>query len=284
MNIAEAHTGTVRVPGGALTYDVLGHGFPLVLLHAGIADRRMWNRELLSFPRTHRVIRYDVRGFGESPPATAPYSCSEDLRCLLDELGCPSTDILAASQGGAVALDFALRYPGRVRRVVTVGSGFGLFPPPPDPALQRSFRELEQLFTVAEKDLRAGQTEAVVAHLLSAFAPRVRDLERTRLVEMLRKNFEEVVTDRSHRFATYHLTPDQLPALTLPVLVLSGSEDLPALRWSSRKLSETLGHAEFREIPGADHLPNLSAPAALDEAVQAFLVRGGLSPQGTTPR
>ena len=64
--------GQAVVEGARLRYEVVGEGEPLVFVHAGIADMRMWDPRVGAFAERHRVIRYDMRGFGGSPAARAP--------------------------------------------------------------------------------------------------------------------------------------------------------------------------------------------------------------------
>ena len=103
--------GQLAVPGGTLAYEVAGEGRPIVLLHAAIADRRMWDREFPRLARSHRVARYDYRGYGGSPPADSPFSYVADLKAMVDGLDPPRPVILGASLGGRIAIDFAVTYP-----------------------------------------------------------------------------------------------------------------------------------------------------------------------------
>ena len=79
-------TRTVEANGARLPYEIAGSGFPLVLVHAGVADRRMWDDQVAAFAGRYRTIRYDLRSFGESVGAPGPFSHHADLRALLDGL------------------------------------------------------------------------------------------------------------------------------------------------------------------------------------------------------
>ena len=67
-------SGTADVNGARIGYEISGEGEPLVLVHAGIADGRMWDAQIDAFSRRCRTIRYDLRGFGRSPMVPGPYS------------------------------------------------------------------------------------------------------------------------------------------------------------------------------------------------------------------
>src|SRR4051812_10534258 len=92
-----------------------GSGPAVVLLHAGVADLRMWDHPAAALVGDHRVVRCDLRGFGQSPLAPdASYSDAEDVIGLLDELGVDSFALVGSSHGGGVALQVASAIPERV--------------------------------------------------------------------------------------------------------------------------------------------------------------------------
>src|SRR5256885_3985448 len=101
------------VNGGPLAYDDEGAGPAVVLVHAGIADRRMWRPLTDLLASRHRVVAYDLRGYGESTPPTPSLAHHDDLVGLLDALGIEHATLVGCSFGGAVAVDTALAYPDR---------------------------------------------------------------------------------------------------------------------------------------------------------------------------
>ena len=120
--------------GASFYYEVMGEGEPLVLLHAGIADSRMWDGQFEAFAGRYRVVRYDMRGFGRTVvTAGGPYSHHEDMRGLLDSLGIERACFVGCSMGGQTIIDFALEFPERTRALVLVGPAVGGFEPDVDP-------------------------------------------------------------------------------------------------------------------------------------------------------
>ena len=71
--------GFVETNGTQLYYETMGEGHPLVLIHGGYMDRRMWDDQFVVFAQHYRVIRYDVRGFGKSELPPVPYTDRQDL-------------------------------------------------------------------------------------------------------------------------------------------------------------------------------------------------------------
>ena len=117
--------GFAEMNGAKLYYEVTGAGHPLVLLHEGIADSRMYDDQFNAFAQRYRVVRFDLRGFGRSdlPPGDEPVALYEDLYGLLALLGIKKTYVLGMSMGGAIALDFTLAHPVMVDALILVAPG-----------------------------------------------------------------------------------------------------------------------------------------------------------------
>jgi pimeloyl-ACP methyl ester carboxylesterase len=120
---APPDTGRVTVPGSSLFYESAGTGRPVILLHGGNLDRRMWDAEFDALRAAHRVIRYDARGYGRSGPADTAFSAHHDLLALMDTLQLSRASLVGLSMGGRIAMDFALSHPDRVDRLVLVAPG-----------------------------------------------------------------------------------------------------------------------------------------------------------------
>jgi pimeloyl-ACP methyl ester carboxylesterase len=122
----------ITVGSGELAYDEAGCGPAVVLVHAGLADRRMWEPQFAALAQHYRVIGYDWRGYGESGDAAGEVSRHGDLLGLLDALGLESAALVGCSYGGAHALDAALAEPGRVTALALVCaaiSGYQIWTP-----------------------------------------------------------------------------------------------------------------------------------------------------------
>src|SRR5450755_2008515 len=132
----------IQVAGGTVwADDTGGPGAPVVLLHPGIGDSRVWDPVMPRLADRYRVIRYDARGHGMSPPATAPYTLLTDLVAVLDQLEVPPATFAGCSQGGASSIDLALSQPSRVSALVLVSPGLTGYqwPTDPDPEAEATF-------------------------------------------------------------------------------------------------------------------------------------------------
>jgi pimeloyl-ACP methyl ester carboxylesterase len=110
--------GTLTVPDGQIYYEVQGKGKPVVLLHAGGMDSKMWDAQFNDLAQRFRVVRYDLRGFGRSSKPEKPFHPVDDLYNLLKHLGIKRASLIGLSMGSGVALNFALEYPKMVEKLV----------------------------------------------------------------------------------------------------------------------------------------------------------------------
>jgi len=113
----------VTLNGARINYERSGSGFPVLFIHAGIADSRMWEPQAKTWADRFDMIRPDLRGFGDSDLPPAPYSNRADLAGLLDHLGLYRAHVIGCSMGGTVAIDLAVEHPDRVERLVLIGRG-----------------------------------------------------------------------------------------------------------------------------------------------------------------
>jgi pimeloyl-ACP methyl ester carboxylesterase len=240
---------------------VEGSGPAVVLLHAGVADLRMWDAQVDELLPGRRVVRCDLRGYGQTPlEPEASYSDAEDVLALLTELGVHRFCLVGASYGGYVALQVASAAPDRTERLVLLNAAADLVEP--DEPLREFWRQESAL-------LEAGDLDAATElNLATWLGPDASDDDRTLARRMQRRAFELQVAagDVDDR----ELAVD-LARMTAPTTVVTGSLDLPFFRATARALAERLPHATLVELPWAAHLPSLERPVET-----ARLVRSGL--------
>ncbi|MCI4360801.1 MAG: alpha/beta fold hydrolase, partial [Thermoplasmata archaeon] len=198
---------TLEVPGGTIAFDDAGRGPAILLLHAGIADRRMWDREFPLLQRDHHVVRYDYRGYGGSSPATAEFSPVRDLLALMDRAHLQRPLIVGPSMGGKFALDLALAHPDRVGALLLVAPGYSGMDYDHVPGGKATFERDEALSKSAAEAWGAGRPEEAFEHLRQLWGAAVtgRSLELFRT--MVRENALEVYEERSGRFETREGAP-----------------------------------------------------------------------------
>jgi 3-oxoadipate enol-lactonase len=264
---------TVDVSGGKISYEVSGQGDPIVLLHEGIADKRMWNREFKQLAREHRVARYDLRGYGSSTPATSEYSPIQDLGTVIDQVGFQRPIVVGPSVGGKIALDLTLAHPEKVRALLLIAPGYSGMDYDHVPGGKATFERDEQLSKAAADAWAAGKPEEATEHLRQLWASALTgsslDLFRT----MVHDNAAEVFEERSGRFETREGKPaaGRLQEIHVPTRILVGDLDNPAMPPLANFLARGIKGARVDLIAGADHVLNLSRPDAFDKALHEFI-------------
>jgi 3-oxoadipate enol-lactonase len=250
----------VRVKGGEVWADDTGAGTggegpPVVLLHPGIADSRVWDPVAPALAERHRVIRYDARGFGRSPNPTVSYSLAEDLRAVLDHFGVQRAVLVGSSMGGATAISGALDEPDRVAGLVLLVPGVTGYPDLEDPELTAKIDELAT----------AGDMDGLVALSLSAWAAAGTppDAEAEAL---LRAAIPAWFTTYGHQAEDPPAFP-RLGELSLPCTLLLGEKDLPRTVRCNEAMAEAIPGCRLVRLPDCDHLPTLRAPETVAHLV-----------------
>ena len=217
-----------------LHYTKTGSGFPLILLHGNGEDRSYFEHQLPVFSKTHTVYAVDTRGHGKSPMGTAPFTLSQfadDLYDFMNENEIGQADLLGFSDGGNIALLFALRHPERVRRLIL--NSANLFPEGLCSWLHESFlQSYEEVCSSDEPD-----------------AP-----YRAALLELM--------------INEPHIDPAELSALTMPTLVIAGDQDIVAFE-HTLLIAESIPNARLSIVPGG-HDVAFRHPAVFNAAVRAF--------------
>lgn len=118
----------MRIGADSLSFESVGTGPAVVLIHDGLVHREVWDYQVRPFAEDFTVVRYDRRGYGSSPSASEPLSNIEDLSVLLEHLRIDRAALVDMSSGGRLAIDFTLRYPQKVTSLVLVGAVVDGFP------------------------------------------------------------------------------------------------------------------------------------------------------------
>lgn len=262
---AQGATARLPVPGGELAYDVVGDKGPVVVfLHGAFMDRRSWDRQVPVFAKQFRVIRYDIRPFGESSRPEQAYSVADDLLRLLDHLQVDRAHLVGHSFGGSAALDFALLHPDRVATLVLAGAAPSGFVGPEDE------RKAAGAVFAAVKNGDDAIVTAWVEHPIWAVS-RTRPEDRRVLEAMTRRNLAPF----RMTFAPYvPLKPpaiERLGSVRTPTLVLIGDRDTPGNRQASDLVAKQIPGASMEVIAGADHALPIGWADQFNAAVIGFI-------------
>jgi 3-oxoadipate enol-lactonase len=232
-----------------------GSGNPLVLLHPGIMDSTIWDR-LLPLLGERRVVRFDRRGFGQSPVATEEFQALSDLVAVLDHLDVEQAHLVGNSMGGETSLALAVTAPERVASLTLLCPGVGGYPWP-DPA-----PEEEELYARYQAAKEARDVAALVEIGLGEWCRSGTDdylteqMRRSTEADFLQGDLEQPNPEQW----------DLLDTVTAPTTVIAGALDPADSLQASLDLAEEVPGAELVRLD-VDHLPQYRDPAAVAEAV-----------------
>ncbi|WBB82513.1 alpha/beta hydrolase [Micromonospora sp. WMMD882] len=261
----------IEVNGARLGYDDTGDGTPVVLLHAGIADRRMWRAQTAALAARHRVVALDLRGYGESELPPTPFAHHVDVVGLLDALGIARAALVGCSFGGAVAIDTALAYPERVDALALLGAAvtghewsdetndiWESLVGDVDPADHRASAAAEVRFWVVGPRRRPEDVDPELLRSAQEWD------ERALATEAALSAVDVAVLDPP--------AAGRLAELRMPVLVTAGALDLPDISRLADLIAATApGAVRLPDVPDAAHLLPVERPDPVNAALLDFL-------------
>jgi len=257
----------VRVAGTDLACDVRGDGPAVLLLHAFPLGLVMWDPQVAALAGTHRVIRFDDRGFGGSPPGDGLLTMeriADDAAAVLDHLGVSRAVVGGVSMGGYAALAMVRRHPDRLRGLVLADTRAGA-----DTPEARKNRAL-----LAERVLKEGPAavaEASLPKLLGETTHRERPELVSRVREMILGNSPRGIADSLAGLAARADSTSTLREVRVPTLVVCGLEDLLTPPSEAEALRAGIAGSRLELIPRAGHLASLENPEAFNAVLKDFL-------------
>ncbi len=269
-------TGIAQVNGTDLYYEVAGTGHLITLIHGLLLDRRSWDDQFEVFTQQYQVLRYDLRGWGDSAQEKAepPFSPRQDLLSLLHYLEIEKTYLLGLSGGGTFALDFTLEHPEKVDALILVSSDPSGYLPPMTEGLQTLVNQYAR--ALQQRD-SAGAAEATTRFWTDG--PRrtpeqVNARARARIAEMTTQQLQRHGDFMAHEEHMIPLEPPAINRLTevrVPTLIVLGDEDVPAVIEAADILEQGIPGAKKVVIPGTAHHPHMEKPEEFNRVVLDFL-------------
>ena len=265
---SKALNGIAEVNGARIAYDVAGSGPAVLLLHAGIGDRRMWDAQVPAFAEHFTVIRFDARGFGETRKPDMPFAPYADAIGLLDHLGISRAHVVGVSMGSQTAIEAAIAAPERVSALVAVAARTGT---PVSAALRAGWERVDEIF-------EAGDIAGAVEYELRMWVdgpergpdtvdPAVRERVREMNAALFARDDEagdEVPLDPP--------AAERLAEISAPTLIVYGDKDVMDVRQAAEPLAAAIPGAQLAVIPDAAHLPQMERPEVFNEIVLGFLL------------
>lgn len=245
---------SVPVDGGTLwVEDSGGDGTPVVLIHGGWTDSRIWEPLLSLLPRETRTVRYDARGYGRSAPPTRPFTQLDDLKAVLDHIGIPSAIVVGHSGGGATALCLALEDPIRVSQLVLLAPGISDYPWPLD----------DPYFTEFERRYAADDRDGLVRLGLQTWAP----ADLTTGTQALVRDATAALFTQGDLQRPDPPTFDRLAEIDVAAMSLIGDRDHHTVLDCAKTVAEHLPRCRQSVVDGVDHMVPLRVPGLIADIV-----------------
>ncbi len=262
--------------GVKLYYEETGSGIPVIFVHEFAGDLRNWEPQMRHFGQRYRAIAFNARGYPPSdvPPSAESYSqnrAADDIAAVLDHIGIERAHIVGLSMGGFATLHFGFRHAARALSLAVCGCGYGA-----DPEKLAQFKE-EAANTIAfimQGDMQAFANRYAYGPTRVQYEnknPRGFAEFRDRLAEhsaLGAANTQAGV--QSRRPSLYDLT-EQMRALEVPTLVLTGDEDWPCLQ-PGLLMKQHIATAALAVMPNCGHGINEEDPDQFNRIVSDFIV------------
>ena len=232
----------VTANGVKLYYETYGQGEPLLLLHGNGESISSFRQQIGALAREYQVIAVDTRDQGQSAATQGPLSYdlfADDMHALLEQLRLPAAHVVGWSDGGNTGLSMALRYPAQVKSLVTMGANLYADTTAVDPKMLKEVRQGKLLFT--------------------ALSPFKKSFRRARRLSTMLLKYPQ-------------MQPDQLRAITAPVLVLAGEKDI-IREAHTRLIARSIPRGEVVILPGLTHYAPQENGPLFNETVLGFLRR-----------
>ena len=263
--------------GTNLHYEEAGTGSPIVFVHEFAGDLRSWEPQLRHFARRHRAIAFNARGYPPSdvPPDPASYSqnqAADDILAILDHLHLDKAHIVGLSMGGFATLHFGFRHPARARSLVVAGCGYGAEP-------GQASRFKDEAATIAGRLKSEGMQKFAAAYAYGPTRVQFQNKDPRGFQEFAAQLAEHSALGSANtqigcqgaRPSLYDLQ-DQMRALTLPTLILTGDEDTPCLQ-PGLLMKQCIPTAALSVMPNAGHTINIEDPDEFNRRVSDFIAQ-----------
>jgi len=269
-----------NVNGININYSVQGNGEPLVLIMGYSADRNGWMFQTRAFKKYYRVITFDNRGVGKTDKPGGAYSTkmmADDTIGLMDHLGIKKAHVLGVSMGGQAAQAVAINYPERVNKLVLGCTYAGRNEASRlAPEFSRAFGYGEDY---TEDELRSGARSTPILKITDTICSLSfnRPLFRLIFIPLMKIQFRlngNTGLLGQLQATLDHNTLDNLPAVKVPTLVITGTKDRVFKPSSSDVIAKLLPNAKLVKVEGGSHAFFMEMSGRFNKEVLLFLRSG----------
>lgn len=262
-------SGYLEIGKAKIYYEEKGSGTPIIMIHGGFLDRRMWDEQFDYFSGSYRVIRYDVRNHGLTTSGAEKYTDYDDLNKIMENLNIDRAILMGLSMGGYIAIDFALAYPEKLIAIIPVSTGIS-----GNTQKDSDWLEYDKNINQAFKNDDIEGAAEIMLHAWTDGPTRtpeqVDKTIRYKLRDMIINTFINWNSEIKHQ----NLTPpaiDRLSEIKVPVLTIYGDIDMQGIIDLVGKIVKEIPGAKKEVIKNAAHMVNMEFPKEFNEIIKNFL-------------
>lgn len=258
----------IQIRDITVCYDAFGKGaIPILFLHGFPFDKSMWQPQMESLKQKHRVLAYDIRGFGKTTEGDEKPSISlfaDDLILFMDTLQIKKAIVCGLSMGGYILLNAASRYQERFEAVILCDSQCIADSPE---VKEKRYHTIEQI----EKKGLAEFAESFIKNIFCQESLITKQSEIANIKNIILNTPVQTITKTLHALATRQETCFSLPDIKIPVLIICGRQDTVTPVIQSEYMYEHLAHSSLHTIDKAGHMSNLEQPEEFNYLLYNFL-------------
>lgn len=258
----------VDVDGGQIYYETCGKGSQaVVLIHDGVINSASFDDMWPILCKDFRVVRYDRRGYGKSPPAKAPYSPQEDLAAVMAAAKLDHASLAGFSFGGGLAVSYAVLHPEQVDRLIISGAVINGF------AMSKHFNARNMRIALP---MLIGNFNAVIENARKdpwIMAPG-HEAARDKATAMIKASPQDLKHQASDKIKGWPADTTRLPDLKVPTLILEGEWDIPDVHAVAGAAQVLIPGSTRIVVKDAGHLMQIEHPKEVAELIADFVRKG----------
>ena len=261
--------GYLEIGKAKIYYEEKGEGTPLIMIHGGFLDRRMWDNQFEYFSKNYRVIRYDVRNHGLTESEADTYTNYDDLNGIMEKLNIDKAIVMGLSLGGMIAIDFAIAHPEKVIALIPVSAGVS-----GNNLKDKDWLDFDKKINEAfEKNDMESAAACMLKYWTDGMKRKPEEVNsemRNYLKKMILETFAKWNSDvRSGK-----LNPPafgRLSEIKSPLLTICGDIDLPGILDLADKIEKEVPRVKKYMIKNSAHMVNMDYPDKFNSIVSYFL-------------
>jgi len=257
---------TININGKNLFIKTTGNGEPLFFLHSSLLTSEMWNAQIEYFSKKYLAIAYDFCGHGKSELPKGSYSDYDDLRAIIDKNNLSKIILIGCSYGGSVALDFTLKYPEYVSKLILISPAINGYHYP----LRLTLESIKNFRNVHKYGIEKSAELFIHNKYWSYFVPKENGF-REIFKKLFIGNGNFYNGEYSQKYILKPFAIKRLSEINTDVLLIMGNNDSKFNRNASNILKDKIGKIKYCEMNECGHLPNIEKNKEVNKIIQEFL-------------